>query len=479
MSSQVLPRISIYSASRPVRFPIRFRLLGLGILAVLIALITSVHSQTVFDNSLQLFQGIVLDNSTKIDASIQSLQHIAGVNKYAADFIGSLTPEARQLAKTALYTEFQNFRDQMFIIHKGTIGSQEVTAYINTEQVVYNDYWAQISNLVESQSLGNKAIALQAFNRADSIFEEKIAPGIVTLEHFNYEAMLAAKDRAGTIILGDAAILGIMFIMLALLLTGISFWIRFRVRRYLTPGIDAAALLAWILVFVVFSQLAQLPEKMRVMVQDSYYSITASARVIADANRANVTESAALNDPANAPVWQQKYDKYMRLIALRLCGQTDCIKGMFSVGGTDKPDPAIVTISKRISAQDSASIDKIVPLMGNITFTGEVETLEKARLAYADYLRIDGQTRSLLAANKLDEAIKLNTGRESGQSDEAFFRFMKWMEQEKAINRAVFDRVWLGVQSSLPVAQLHYGVFGLAGVMLLCVTGVYHRFREL
>lgn len=226
-------------------------------------------------------------------------------------------------------------------------------------------------------------------------------------------------------------------------------------------------------------QLAQLPEQLRVMVQDAYYSVTASARVLSDASRANITESAALNDPANASQWQQKFDQFVHLVTLRMCGQQNCLVRPFSKGGHDDIDPAVAQIAKAITQPDSNTIDNIVPLMGNITFTGEVSTLEQARVAYLDYLQIDKQTRNLLANNQLNAAIELNTGRNPGQSDEAYFRFLSLMEQEETINRNVFQQVWAEQQHALPLSQLLYGDLGLLLVIFLSNFGVYHRFREL
>ncbi len=270
-----------------------------------------------------------------------------------------------------------------------------------------------------------------------------------------------------------------MGIGLTLFLTGLSFWLRRKIKRYLTPGIDLAAIFSLFFTVIMVIQLAQLPEQLRVMVQDAYYSVTASARVISDASRANITESAALNDPANASQWQQKFDQFVHLVTLRICGQQKCLDRTFSKDGKDIVDPTVAQIAKAITPQDSSAIDNIIPLMGNITFADEVSTLEQARIAYLDYLQIDKQTRELLANNQINAAIELNTGRNPGQSDEAYFRFINFMEQEETINRNVFQLVWSKQQHDLPLSQLLYGNLGLLIVISLSSFGVYHRFREL
>lgn len=453
----------------------RYRLLAYGAGCILLTLMASAHIQGVYTTTLRQFEGIVADNSVKVDAAIQAVQQIASVNKYAADYIGGLTPATQEAARKKLYQEFQGFRNQMFTIRNGIISADEVSKYQEAEQAIYHEYWAQISLLINAQSSKNKAAAIESFAIADAIFENKIAPAMRTLEQQNYETMRRASTNAMNRIFSDSVAVTFSLSFLAIMITALSFWIRFKVRRYLTPGLDLAMVLAWVLVFVIFSQLSALPEQLRVMVQDAYYSISASARLITDANRANVTESAAINDPANAVLWQSKFDRNVQLITLRLCGQANCTKESFSTGGLDRGNTTVIANARKITPLDSSQIDKNIPLMGNITFAGEVAALERARTAFLDYLLIDVQTRGLIADGKLSEAITLNTGK----SDEAFFRFVDAMNNEKAINRAVFDRTWESVKTSLPMNQLLYGVGACLLVIALCAGGVYHRFKEL
>ena len=458
---------------------LRYRLVAGGLFTVILSLAIVFQATIAYSTAYGLFNDIAVKSTVKVDSSISALQHLATINKYAADLIGYTQVTDQQQALTNVQSEFQNFRDQMFTIRNGLSKPEEFTAYNAAEKLIYNDYWEHIIKIIDARSNNNKEVAVNEFNLADQVFEERITTSMATLGQMNYTSMLEAKANASRIILSQAFLLGAMGIGLAVFLTGLSIWLRWKIRRYLTPGIDLAAILSVLLTVIMVFQLAQLPEQLRVMVQDAYYSVTASARVISDASRANITESAALNDPANASQWQQKFDHFVQLVTLRICGQQNCLVRPFSKDGQDNIDPAVAQIAKAVTQQDSIAIDNIIPLMGNITFTGEVTTLEQARLAYLDYLQIDKQTRGLLANNQLEEAIKLNTGRNPGQSDEAFFRFISLMEQEETINRNVFQQVWTEQQTALPLSQLLYGNLGLIIVILLSCFGVYHRFREL
>jgi hypothetical protein len=457
------------------KLSIRFKLLVFGAGFIVLTLVVMSHIHAVYDANYQYFDSIVNDSSVKVEASLTAIQEIADVNKYAADYIGGLTPDAKQKARAELYKAFENFRREMFTIRGGLRQDSEVKNYTTAEANVYQEYWAQISLLIEAQNNQDRAGAIRAFNTADGIFEAKIASLMRTLSDDNYKAMRELASQAATNMGASTLHLSFVLIGLAGAITVLSFWLRLKVRRYLTPGLDAAMVLAWLFAFAIIGQLLALPAQMRTMTEDAYYSITAASRVIADANRANVTESAALNDPAHAADWQQRFDNNIQLIQLRLCGQIDCIKTTFSAARPDSANPQSVEGSRQITPELSSKIGGVKPLMGNITFAGEVAVLEKARIALLDYLKVDSKARTLLATNQLDAALKLNTS----ESDTAFFRFIESMEQEKEVNKKVFTNVWQSVQSGLVTNQVLYGFVALGLVIVACAAGVYHRYREL
>jgi hypothetical protein len=117
--------------------------------------------------------------------------------------------------------------------------------------------------------------------------------------------------------------------------------------------------------------------------------------------------------------------------------------------------------------------------MGNITFPGEAAVLEKARLAYLDYVAVDAVLRQDISAGNMDAAVTLNTDTSPGTSEEAFNRFVKAMDELRSINRQVFDDIWNEQRDALPRNQVVYGLIGYLLVIGLVGLGVYHRYREL
>lgn len=223
---------------------LRYRLILAGVIVVIASLVIIFQATTAYTTAYQLFNDIAVNSSVKVDSSISALQHLATINKYAADFIGydQLTDQQQALAN--VQNEFQNFRDQMFIIRNGLSKPEEFTVYSDAEKLIYNDYWEHIIKLIDARSNNQKENAIHEFNLADQIFEAKITLLMASLGQMNYTAMLDAKANASSIILSQTFLLGGMGIGLTLFLTALSFWLRRKIKRYLTPGIDLAAILA-------------------------------------------------------------------------------------------------------------------------------------------------------------------------------------------------------------------------------------------
>ncbi len=446
-------------------------------MAILAGIVAS-RTLDVYDSAYQMFNGIVQQNSVRVDAAEQALQHIASAGASAADFSSAATNSAtHQTALTSIYTEFAQFRDNMFTLH-ADLNSDGQTTYNAIEQAVYNEFWPQIGLAIAAEQKGDSAAARTAYLNADNSLAHEITPGLQRLETTNFAEMKSTEQTAGGEIVAESVVLAGMLLVLAGLLTGLSFWVRTMVRRLFTPGIDAAMILAWIVALGTISQLFALPEAMRSMVEDAYYSVTASSRVLDVANLSNRTESTELLDLDHVAFWEQAFDKTKAEIELRLCGQIGCLNHTFTPGG-DILDAQAYQTAKAISKADSLSIGGIVPLVANVTYAGEAQTLETARKAYLDYLAIDGQIRQLIQSNQIASAIRLNTGIQPGQSDEAFGRFVTAMEHEKAINRAYFDGIWQTEQTALLTNRIGLGLAGNGLVIVLLAVGVYHRYREL
>jgi hypothetical protein len=225
--------------------------------------------------------------------------------------------------------------------------------------------------------------------------------------------------------------------------------------------------------------LVNAPNQLNVMIQDSYRSVSGSSRVLVDANLANRAESSELLDPDRADAWNTLFDNEAQLVELRMCGQVNCTQKSFTSGDADQPNASVVSAANNISPDNSAKIEGIVPLIANVTFSGETAALEQARVAFQDFLTVNTNLRGLVQANRMAEAIDLNTSIDAGKSQDTFNQFVTAINQVRDINHTVFDQVG---QSATQTLQANRILFGLGGYLLIgifLVSGVYHRYREL
>ncbi len=479
MTTRSVPSVPAFPAFSWGRLQTRYRLLLLGGAALLLTLITLAQALNAYNTAYELFRGIAEVNRTTVDASERALQYIAQASQAAADYtlLTSDTPLYEQ-SQTSIFRNFANFRDEMFILRGNLQSDEERTAFTVAETFTNSRFWRHVSDLIAQRS--NDAVARQQYLAADNHVRSWINPALQRLETVNFEQMEQAGRDAGSIITTQVFLLAVPALGLALLVTYLSFMLRRKVRRYLTPGIDAALVLCWLLLLVLVLNLLSLPGQLTRMIQDSYRSVSGASRVLVDANLANRAESSELLDLERADAWDARFDDAVELVALRMCGQPSCLTDRtFLAAAEGLPNNGVVSTAQQISAENSARIEGIVPLVANISFDGEVQALERAREAFNEYREINSQLRSLIAAGDTTAAVELNTSSEAGTSQEAFNRFASAMEQVREVNLKVFEEIWASVSTSLQSNRVLFGLLGYLLVGLLLIVGVYHRYREL
>lgn len=460
------------------RWQTRYRLVAAGGGALLVALIVIALVVNAYNSAYAMFENIAVVNSTNVDAAEQALQYLANTSQATADYaaLTSDTPLFEQ-AQNNIFRNFHRFRDQMFILRKNLHTPEDQTAFTVADTYTYSRFWRHVSNLLSQRS--NIEAARREYLSADNHLRNRIIPALRELEALNFQAMVDEGEQAEDAIVAQVILLVIPAVGLALGLTYLSFWLRQKVRRYLTPGIDAAAILGWVLIGSVVLNLTQMPGELETMIRDSYYSISGSSRVLVAANQANRAESSTIIDYLRPKYWYQIFDDNVQSVELRLCGAPGCMDQSFLVPNTmDTPNSSVVVTAQQITSASSI-LGGVVPLMANITFRGEAAALEQARLAFLDYRAVNEHLRELIKTGDLTGAVELNTRSDAGGSEEAFGRFTQAIEQVNLINRAVFDNIWNTQRETLPRNQALFGVLGYLLLIGLVALGVYHRYREL
>ncbi len=475
-ATQHTPVTSTLAERLGSRIQFRYRLLALGAVALALALLTLGLAANAYATTYALFRGIIDVNSTTVDASERALQDVAQASQAAADYavLTSDTPLYEQ-SQTDIFRNFGLLRDEMFILQGNLQSAEEHTAFTVAETFTYSRFWRHVSNLVAQRS--NDAVARQEYLDADNHVRSWINPALQELENLNFEQMVAAGEQAGGVILAQVAWVAVPGLILAVLLTYLSHTLRQKVRRYLTPGIDAAAVLSWLLLILMLANLLSAPGQLDTMINDAYLNVSSSSRVLVDANLANRAESSALLDPDRAAAWDARFDEATERVVLRLCGQENCMRTQFAFQGDATQVASLYATT--ITPENSAKIDGLLPLMANLTVEGQVNMLETARKAFVEFREVNDNLRALIANGQLDEAIALNTSADPGTSQEAFNRFVTAMGSVRDMNRAVFDQVGQASSDALQRNRLLYGFVGYALIAVLVLVGVNHRYREL
>ena len=467
------------SAAKQTVVPTRLILLSGTLALVVLALLAMAQAYNAYGRTYENFRSIAEDSTAKVSAAEQALQFVADIDTYAARFVATASDNPTHWTDLdAIHSSYQNFREQMFTVRAQLDTQQEHDIYDQIDYFAFDQFWQHIGTLLTDQQNGDNADAIKEYIVADNYLQNQIARYLLQLEALNFQTMQTTQQQAGAAITTQVVLLAVLVILLAIGLTALSFWLRNRVRRVFTPGIDVAMVLGWLLAILMLVELAQTPEQLRSMVQDAYYSVSASSRVLAVANQANSSQSGSVIDPTHASFWQESFDSNIASVELRICGQPDCIQNSFTNGG-DAVLPGAISRAQQITPPDQQAINGISPLIAKVTFAGEGAALETARTSLQDYLNVDSKVRALLKANNIDSASRLVTGINVGQSAEAFGRFTTTMQQERQINLDVFNGIWNGEKAALPLHQVLFGLGGYVLVIVLLFIGAYHRFREL
>ncbi len=472
---------SLKSASRrkPVsRRQTRYMLLLYGGLALLLTLIVIAQTSSAYRTAYNLFEGIALLNSTKVNAAEEALQRLANTSQATADYtaLTSDTPLYEQ-AQNDIFRNFQRFRDQMFVLQSNLQSDDERAAFTVADTYTYSRFWRHVGNLMAQRS--DLSAARQEYLFADAQLRTRIIPALQRLEALNFDAMVAAGQRAGTEISQQVYLMAVLGIGLAIGLTVLSFWLRGKVRRILTPGIDLALVAGWLLILMMTLNLLALPNQLTRMTNDAYFSISGVSRVLVQANQANRAESSAIIDSERKADWYKQFDDAVQSVQLRICGQPDCMQQTFTALNSAQISAQAVLGAQTISAENSAAIDNLSPLLARLTYGNEVTSLEQARQAFLDYLNVNAALRQKIDAGDTKGAVELNTGTADGSSEQAFNRFVAAMNDVRTVNQQVFDNIWNTQRDTLPRDQMLYGLAGYLILMGLVVVGVIHRFREL
>jgi hypothetical protein len=430
-----------------------------------------------YQSSYDLFYSVRNQSSASVQAADRALSDIANVETDAVNFV--ITQDSNKAhadSNTALHSDFTKFRQDMFDL-RSTVSSKDIENVKNVERLAYDEFWQHIGAMLSARSRQDTTTTISEFVAGAAVLNDDskgIFAYLRVIEQGNYNLMVSTEHEAGSTIGTWAFLVIVLGGSLAVWLSLISLWLRRRIKRYLTPGLDFAVILSWVCVIVVFSQLIELPSQMVKMVEDAYYSVSAANRAMTFANQANLVESALIAQPDQKGLWDAAFKNYNAKTLMAICGSDTCISDSLALHDGPTIDQSAINEATSLKVIVQKAIG-ITPLYANITFPGEADTLRQALQDYQTYLADDATLRNYVANGQLDFATTLDLG----QSDDHFTRFTKDMVHERDINQAVFDEVGQSIEDALPSARLVLGFVAYTLIIIGIGGGVLQRSREL
>jgi len=449
----------------------RIRLVVGGMIIALCALLAVGIVANAYSTAYTLFQTIAEFYAIKVDAAEGALQNIARTSQATADYT-ALTSDTPlfEASVNDIFRNFNAYRGELFILQSNLQSQAERTAFTVADTYTYSRFWRHVSNLIDGRS--DLDLARREYLSADNHLRTRIIPALEALEAENFSLMAEAGEQAGGTLGGQIFLVVLSAGGLLALLTLVSFWLRGKVRRYVTPGIDGALVLSMLVLIVMLIGLLQLPNQFSRMTQMAYYNISSSSRVLVAGNLANRAESSALIDVNRAETWYGQFDAGVNEMELRLCGVQDCLQQAFVSPSGQANTTLIEQVRRGTVLQDR-------PLIASVETRQELQALESARTAFLDYLAVHDQIVTYIESGQIDEAVALNTGFEEGESETLYAAFTEQIETVQALNRETFDTIWNAQRTTLPTQQVLYSVLAFGAIIVLTGLGVSHRFREL
>ena len=380
----------------------------------------------------------------------------------AANHINALLADAHSNAMNAMVTKEKSggrfwtlYRKDMLDLHSQIIEISKNTIFGEAQR---SPILALMSNVgTYEYTLGGAVsngaeISVDQFGEANRLMQQKILPASVTLNKVYssyldaiYNSYIKNIDAAMMLLFGVG-------IISFLLLLGTQYYLFKKTHRVFNIGLMLATTLFMINIVYSVSALNSVKADLYSAKHDAFDSIQVLWSARATAYNANALESLYLLHNGTGIV-QTADTINFNLSAASLCS-----------------DPKAALSGGKFEGYLSVALS-------NITFEGEKSATTLALEDWAKYVQIDKQIRNLEYDSKHNEAITLNVGESTGQSNYEFAKFDTELGKTIDINQVNFDSSMSLVFKTLKIFP--YITLGfLLLIIMACVMGLKPRIEE-
>jgi hypothetical protein len=311
---------------------------------------------------------------------------------------------------------------------------------------------------------GDEPRAKDTYFSATALMHSDLFTKADALDHVNKAHLDEAYKAQGLTNEGSEALATVVALALGGALLWSQIFMQRRMRRLLNVPLASATVLTVAFAAYLVTRFTDARVELKVATKDAFDSIYALSHARAIAWDANGDESRYLLDPAPARGFEGDFRKNVALL------------------DSQPGEPARASAAaKRLLSHPGKKPDGYAGLLwdelANITFDGEGRAALDALESFHTYYAIDARIRALEEIGKHADAVELCIGTRPDESNAAFDRFDKAVEETLGINKSAFDETVAKADLELKRAEWVDPAFAIA-IALLVWFGFRPRLRE-
>ncbi len=331
----------------------------------------------------------------------------------------------------------------------------------------FGTYLAYVERAQAAHAKGDQAMAIAQYRLATTILDKSLIPKAYELRDINSRELEQQYQDAQWKSAASIFTITTLGLMTIGVLVALQLFLTQRTRRTINPMLFGATMVA--LLFLLNSALSLLAssDKLKVFKEDSYNSLWALRSGRALLYGANSDESRYLLDTNGRQQHNQAFLDKVEKVFLK-----SSVPGSLNIVIL-KLSKIYIEPSFGLSEPVTNSSGHFAMAVNNITSDQERTAVVKMMQSYQDYLTIDQKIRSLVASNKIPEAIALCLG----PSNDAFDKMRAGMNDAVKVNQDTFDRVSIKAEEQLSTFETKAAI-ALILIAVLVFFGLRPRLRE-
>ena len=410
---------------------------------------------------------IIYSNYKSTRQAVQTVGKDTVPSIIAAEHIRATLADANSNAMNALMTKEKDngrywtaYRKEMNEAHSELIDASENITYGNEERDPIQKIMSKISEyefVLGKARLTTATNVAGDFAEANKIMSEGILPAASDLDKANYSHLdsiySSHKVKSGFL---NFVLIGVVAIAMIAILWAQRFLYK-KTKRILNIGFTAALVLTFIFGCYSFGVIQVVQNDLKVAKEDAFDSVH------------NLWKARAITYDGNA-------DESMYLLYSGNKQQQEASLKAFN----DKENQITSVDSEQallLVKQNKSFKGFLGDELTNITFNGEKDAAMEALKYWDEYIKMDAKFRSLENDGHHDEAVKLCTGTNQGESDWLFNKFDSALGKTLDINQHQFDSHIDSAFSALNVFPFILGAYLILFIVAIFL-GVKPRLDE-